>query len=232
MKRNYLFILTTLIILLLISAGVLLAQDSDGDDSEIPEATPEVITCEDDSELIDRQTELSALLIDFDTLVEADRDSALAELYNVGVAYQELAFACGYIPPDAGGLVINTDDMERIMSVLETLHGDPLEGQLLYNGIEPSADNSILGCAGCHETGAVAPTTSGTWTRWDEEHRLEDQFADYTFEQYIAESIIHPNDYLAGGFPGGLMPPIYTEQLGFQDLADIIAYLESQDQLP
>lgn len=232
MKRNLLFILTLITGLMIISVGMLMAQDSDSDDGENIEATPEVITCEDDAELIDRQAELTALLTDFDALVETDRDSALATIYEVGVAYQELAFACGYIPPDAGNLVINTDDMERIMTVLDTLNGDPLEGQLLYNGLEQSADGSVLSCVGCHETGAVAPTTSGTWTRWDEERRLEAQFADYTFEQYMAESIIHPNDYLAGGFSAGLMPPIYAEQLGFQNLADIIAYLESQDQLP
>lgn len=215
-----------IVILSILSMTALLAQEGDGEDVE---TTPEPVDCD---SLASIQVELATLLDDFEVLLADDEETALATLYEVGIAYQELAFECGYIPPNAGDLVIGTDDLERIYSVLETLDGDPLTGQLLYNGGDDAAGGVTLGCSGCHEAGVVAPFTSGTWTRWDEVRSLEDQFAEYTFEQYIVESIIHPNVYLADDFPTGMMPSIYPDQLGFQDLADIVAYLESQDQLP
>ena len=215
-----------IVILSVLSMTALLAQEGEGEDAE---TTPEPVDCD---SLASIQIELATLLDDFEALLADDEETALATLYEVGVSYQELAFECGYIPPNAGDLVIGTDDLERIFSVLETLDGDPLNGQLLYNGGDNGAGGVTLGCSGCHEAGIVAPFTSGTWTRWDEMRSLEEQFAEYTFEQYIIESIIHPDAYLADDFPVGMMPSIYPDQLGFQDLADLVAYLESQDQLP
>lgn len=194
-------------------------------------ATPTVdpANCEGDRLIADKD-EIDALLADFNTQA-ADTTAALEALFTAGEAYRQLALDCGYLPENLDGLVIHSTDVERILTAIETLNGDPLRGQLLYNGREASAAGSSLGCSGCHEQGVAAPMTEGTWTRWDEQHSLEPRFADYTFEQYTVESIILPWEYTVEPFPEMSMPNIYHDQLGYQDLADIVAYLNSQDQL-
>lgn len=109
-----------------------------------------------------------------------------------------------------------------IMVGLADVTGDPQNGQTLYNG--------SLACSGCHMNAAVAPLTEGTWTRVQEVRLLEPQFAGYTGEQYVAESIIHPNAYLSPGYGANLMPQNFGERLTYQDLADLVAYIKSQDQ--
>ena len=201
-----------------IAFGVLIAQD---DSDPIP------LACDRD-ELLETQAELNALLDDFADQMEADAEAALAQLYEVGQAYESLAIDCGYIPPDIGDRFVG-NDIELVMRALETVNGDPLNGQLLYNNIEVVADGTETGCVGCHSEEETAPLTEGTWTRWDEIRSLEPEFADYTFEQYMVESILLPWDYLVPEY-GEVMPNNFGSRLDFQDLADIIAYMEGQDQ--
>ncbi|MBL8133082.1 MAG: c-type cytochrome [Anaerolineae bacterium] len=111
---------------------------------------------------------------------------------------------------------------QDVLAGLEGLTGDPQSGQTLYNG--------ALACAGCHLNAAVAPLLEGTWTRVNEVRLADPALAGYTGEQYLAESIIHPNNYTATGYVSGLMPANFGDRLTYQNLADIIAYLKSQDQ--
>lgn len=111
---------------------------------------------------------------------------------------------------------------EEIVAELANYEGDPQSGQALYNG--------ALACAGCHLNAAVAPVTEGTWTRAQEERLPLPEFEGYTPVGYLAESIIHPNAYVVPGYPEGVMPQNFGERLTYQDLADLIAYLASQDQ--
>lgn len=204
---------------ILVLGGALLAQTPTGGD----------LRCDRD-ELIATQRELHRLLDDFADRLDIDAHSTLADLYTTGHTYQELAIRCGYIPADIGGRFVGTD-VDLILSVLETLNGDPLNGQLLYNNEVAAADGTMLGCVGCHSNVVVAPLTEGTWTRWDEIYSQMPQFAGYTFEHYIVESIIHPWDFIVEGYPENTMPNNYGDRLDFQNLADLIAYLYSQDQL-
>lgn len=214
--------LLTLLVVFILASGALLAQ--------IDENEPEPIDCD---QLADLQAELSAQLATFADDLEADAEAAMEVMYNVGLEYQRLALACGYLPPNLGQLVIGASaDFARVMTALDELSGDPVHGQLLYNGEELAAGGVTLTCAGCHEGEApVAPVTEGTWTRWDEQRRLEPAYADESFAYYIAESILHPSEYVPEGYIAGVMPMMYPDQLGYQDLADLIAFLESQDQL-
>lgn len=157
----------------------------------------------------------------------------LGILYDAGKSLQERMLLCGYIPDDIASLPIGEDaTLERVLEVLDTLSADPLRGQLLYLGQDRSSQNQTLGCSGCHESvNPIGPTTEGTWTRWDEQYRLLPEFAEQPFAYFAAESVLHPNAHVEPPFLENIMPPIYTSALGFQDLADIIAFLESQDQL-
>ena len=116
--------------------------------------------------------------------------------------------------------------IEDIMPKLAELTGDPQRGGTLYNG----QGTPLLPCSSCHLNGAVAPPMTGTWTRIQEVRLKEAQFAGWTGEQYIADSIIHPSDYIAPNYQDGLMPKNFGQLLTYQDLADLIAYLKTQDQ--
>lgn len=179
---------------------------------------------------------------------EADSEQALANLFRLGAAYQEMALRCGYLPTEPEvdviveqaldyaslGALIQAqsvgDDVESILIELEEFVGDPLNGQLLYNGLEPALGGAVLGCSGCHENSEVAPITEGTWTRVHDVRLLLPELEEYTVTQYLVESIVHPEAYLVPDYQG-VMPNIYGSQLTTQQLADIVAYLDSQDQL-
>lgn len=217
-----------LVVAALTAVAVLTATAQDGETpSPTPTATP--VDCSAGG-IAAAQAELALALRDLGTRLQDDEEAALADLYEVGAAYQDIALACGFIPDDIGTLFVGTD-IDRIMTALAEVPGDPLNGQLLYNNVEFAANGEALGCIGCHNAEEVAPLTEGTWTRWDEIRSQLPQFADYTFERYVVESIVHPWDYTVPGYPEFTMPNNYGERLSYQDLADLIAYLNGQDQL-
>jgi Cytochrome C oxidase, cbb3-type, subunit III len=94
--------------------------------------------------------------------------------------------------------------------------GDATNGQRLY---------IRLSCAACHDQSTTGPPTAGMYTRaitW----RLKDPAnAGETVEQYLADAIIHPNAYVVPGFPPGVMPQTYGDQLSLQELKDLVAYM-------
>jgi mono/diheme cytochrome c family protein len=179
---------------------------------------------------------------------EGDSEQAIANLFRLGAAYQEMALRCGYVPnePEVNTLIDQVlefaslesliqaqsvgDDVEEILLELEEVGGDPLTGQELYNGLEPALGGAILGCSGCHEVGEIAPPTEGTWTRVNDIRLLLPEFEEYTVEQYLVESIVNPAAYQVPDYTSP-MPAIYSNQLTIQQLADLVAYLDSQDQL-
>ena len=193
-----------------------------------------------------RQQEVLAgyLTLDFAN----DSDLALANLYRLGALYQSLALDCGYSPNAAevnamleqaldfaslddliAAQSVGTD-VAAILTELEAMYGDPLTGQLLYNGLEPTLGGAPLGCAGCHENEAIAPLTAGTWTRINDIRLGLPQFEDFSHRQFLVESIVRPMNYITPDY-AAVMPEIYGGQLTIQQLADLVAFLDSQDQL-
>ena len=59
------------------------------------------------------------------------------------------------------------------------------------------------------------------------------QFAGYSMEQYLIESITRPGDYVVDGYGSGLMPDNFgtrmTNPMTDQQLADIVSYLLTQE---
>jgi hypothetical protein len=222
-----------IVVLVVIGGRVLRAQT----------VTPDAQSCD----LAAQQQKLTAMLNDLPADPKAQQAALLAKFYEVGMAYQQLALNCGYKPTDAelktladtaiqwvgrdALLAIDSigTDVEEILDQLADVPGDPVSGQLLYNGLQPAADGSPLGCSGCHEAGS-APATEGTYTRVTEQRLTQPEFAGYTFEQYVVESIVQPNAHIAPGFNANLMPDNFGKRLTIQNLADIITYLSSQDQ--
>lgn len=117
--------------------------------------------------------------------------------------------------------VIGTNDTAEALELVSAFEGDPVVGQELYTG---------YACAGCHNGGVIGPATEGTWTRTIDVRLQQPEFADYTPEAYLIESILMPNAYIAPGYQGGQMPQNFHEQLSAENLADMLAFLRSQDQ--
>ena len=122
------------------------------------------------------------------------------------------------LPPPVG------NDVAGIIARLaaEEVVGDPVNGESLYAGVK-------YGCSGCHANGAAAPDTIGTWTRIRSERLTLPQFAGYDGLQYLIESITRPNDYLVDGYSSGAMPVDFGTRMNDQELADIIAFLTTQE---
>ncbi|MDQ7026589.1 MAG: hypothetical protein Q9P01_06510 [Anaerolineae bacterium] len=234
LNRKPLLVFVT--IMLFAFAGILMAQDS----SPLPD-TPDC----NPATLAEQQATFESLLtFDF----EADAETARDNLFRLGAAYQMLALQCGYEATDvevdamiqqilvfasmADIITANSvgGDMDAILLGLDDVRGDLFNGQLLYNSIENGLDGFPLGCSGCHG-GEAAPLTEGTWTRTDEIRLNDEALAGYDVQRYLVESIIHPNTYTVPDYLPNLMPSNFGSRLDMQMLADIVAYLESQDQL-
>ena len=178
-----------------------------------------------------------------------DYGLAIANLFRLGTLYQSMALRCGYLPaePEVDLMLEHVltfvsledliaaqsvgSDVDAILLELEETFGDPLAGQMLYNGLEPALGGVMLGCAGCHENEAVAPLTAGTWTRINDIRLLQPEFREYSHRQFLLESIVQPMTYITPDY-APLMPDFYGSQLSTQQLADLVAFLDSQDQLP
>ena len=120
-------------------------------------------------------------------------------------------------PPPVG------DNPLRILETLqaEAIKGSAVSGESLYD--------AKFGCTDCHRNGASAPDTVGTWTRVLTERLSEPQFAGYSAEQYVVESIVNPGAYVVDGYNSGLMPADFGTRMTSQQLADIIAFLKTQE---
>lgn len=226
-KQNY-SIIVLLFGVFSLATGLLLAQD----DSAV-DCSPEGLS-----------TQVETLSAEF----SLDGDDSAANLFRLGASLQDLSLQCGYSPsieeidshieqtlmlaPLSRIIAVSAvgTDVDEIMAELETVEGDSFNGQLLYNGIEMGLDGAALGCIGCHNV-ETAPTTEGMYTRVDEIRLLEPQFADYDVTRYFVESILHPQAYIVPGYEAVVMSANFGLRLDLQQLADLITYLESQDQL-
>lgn len=149
------------------------------------------------------------------------------------IPVEDLGLAADFEPVAADVINIQSADVparradidaawERIVQDLGTVTGDPNNGQSLYNG--------ALACSACHANVSVAPPTEGTWTRANDTRLQDPALAGYTVEHYLVESIIVPNAYIAPGYPANAMPQNFGERLDIQQLADLLAYLQSHDE--
>jgi len=98
--------------------------------------------------------------------------------------------------------------------------GDPVNGQALY-------ETRRLGCSGCHYAGGSGPIYDGVYERVVNERLTLPQFAGYSVEQYLIESIVMPSAYMVEGYAG--MPANFGERLDLQNIADMVEYMKASD---
>lgn len=99
---------------------------------------------------------------------------------------------------------------------------DAANGEKLFNQTVIGSA-SAPGCVTCHslEEGVVlvGPSQHGLASRAGS--RVSGQSA----EQYIRNSILHPNDYIVDGFAEGVMYQNYANDLTEQQIDDIVAFM-------
>ncbi len=109
--------------------------------------------------------------------------------------------------------------------------GNVESGKALYvkSGVGPS---KLASCTSCHsvEKGRTLVGPSMFGAAASAAARIKE--ADYkgsakTAEEYLKESIVSPDAYVAKGFNKGIMPTGYAEAFSQQELGDLIAYISS-----
>lgn len=99
--------------------------------------------------------------------------------------------------------------------------GDAANGATLFS--QPTiGPNDAPGCVTCHslepDVVVVGPSQAGLAIR--AETRVPGQSA----EQYIRNSILHPNDYVVEGFVEGVMYQNFATDLTPEQIDDLVAY--------
>jgi mono/diheme cytochrome c family protein len=131
--------------------------------------------------------------------------------------------------PAASGESLGTDEIAIQTEIAAQVEagtitaGDPAAGQEAF---------AARGCAGCHgQANGTGPALTGMWTRAvdDVDGRLTQTAHLDNPEAYIIQSIVNPGAYTVPGFNSGIMPANFSEVLSYQELANILAYIEEQD---
>ena len=90
-----------------------------------------------------------------------------------------------------------------------------------------AAGNALFvktGCGACH-TFTPAGTTGKVGPNLDNLAAYAKAANQGTLQQFTNTSIVNPTAYIAPGFPSGVMPVSYAQQLGAKGVADIVAFL-------
>jgi mono/diheme cytochrome c family protein len=126
--------------------------------------------------------------------------------------------------PDAIGT-----DVDAIVEQVAQMTGDPARGEVLYHNQARSELNQLLGCSTCHlqETNGAGPMANGTFARIQNERLTLPEFAGYAPEKYLVESIVNPAKFVVSGFAEVMSANQFGTKLSLQDIADLIAYLET-----
>jgi cytochrome c551/c552 len=127
------------------------------------------------------------------------------------------AFLVGCSSTVPGGKKVTTPTPDKVIGKLPTAgpQGNPLRGKPVF---------LANGCGACHifkpagSTGKVGPNLNDLAAHAQKANQG-------TLAQFTRASIVDPGAYIAPGFPPGVMPTTYGQQLNAQQLADLVAFL-------
>lgn len=175
----------------------------------------------------DQIKNLTNYILNFGRNWQADRpvDEMIAELRHVK-QYARIPTATD--APVSSGESMGTDELAiqtEITTQTEagTITPDAAAGEEAF---------AARGCAGCHgAANGTGPAVTGLWGRAqdDLDGRLTSTNHVDNPEAYVIQSIVNPGAFTVPGFTAGLMPSNFSEVLSYQELANILAYLETQD---
>lgn len=139
---------------------------------------------------------------------------------------------------DIAAFIMNWESTAPTRTVTVTLAGPPVGTDITQTLPQGDANRgqalaNSKGCVACHITTAVGPawaasgTTPGIGSRAAERIKESDYTGKATTpEQYLLESIVDPKIHIVSGFQP-LMPANFGQTLTAQDVADLIAYLQT-----
>jgi mono/diheme cytochrome c family protein len=96
--------------------------------------------------------------------------------------------------------------------------GNPAHGKVIFEGVGQ--------CVACHARTDDAPRQVGpplTHIGTIASYRLSGVAA----EEYLRDSILHPDNYLSPGYVAGIMPRSYESKISPPEIEDVVAYLLS-----
>jgi mono/diheme cytochrome c family protein len=123
----------------------------------------------------------------------------------------------------AGALLAGCGGSEETAPTAETVEGGQTqtETQPAAEG-DPAAGKQVYAANGCGSCHTFGPAGSSAEIGPNLDDALQGQDA-----EFIYTSIVDPNAEVAEGFSEGIMPQNYGEQLDGQQLADLVAFLQS-----
>ena len=181
--------------------------------------------------------------IDPHLVIQLDGETVVDKVYVERQGDEPMAFAYEYLPTQAGKhhltvLLTDRSDQAEPMVILDNdinlqprqifpviikdasvTGGDPKRGKELFFS---NSIGSGVGCRLCHslkpDEVRVGPSLAGIATR------AATRVPGMSAEEYIRESILHPDAYIVPGFDNK-MPSYISENLSKQDLDDLVAFL-------
>jgi cytochrome c551/c552 len=116
-----------------------------------------------------------------------------------------------------GGKKVTTPTPVTVEGKLPTLgpKGNPARGKPVFVS---------TGCGACH-TFTPAGTTGKVGPNLNNLAAAAQRANQGTLAQFTRASIVDPGAYVAPGYPAGVMPTTYGQQLKPQQLSDLVAFL-------
>jgi mono/diheme cytochrome c family protein len=125
------------------------------------------------------------------------------------------------------------EDIDAVVAAIEDLQNLPAEeipeGVAVWDVAAGEDAYAANGCTACHmmDGSGTGPTPQGIFTR---AQGYADNNEDIPGARYyLVQSIMAPNAFAADGYQVGAMPMNYPDTLTTDEMANIIAYLESLD---
>lgn len=109
---------------------------------------------------------------------------------------------------------------------------DVAAGEAVFNRTISMPDGAVWSCSQCHSITPDEARLIGPG-QWNVAVRAETRVEGQDALTYLYNSILHPNAYIVppdasgAAYPANLMPQYYSEVLTEQELASVIAYLET-----
>jgi mono/diheme cytochrome c family protein len=121
-----------------------------------------------------------------------------------------------YMPAD----LVTGDDATDVAAYVAEYAGVPGVKPPIPPDAPPGAEVFLAnGCGSCHTLGALGEVAQG-----DIGPNLDEALPGQS-DAEVMQSIVDPDAKLSGGFPGGIMPGTYGDDISSQDLKELVDYL-------
>ena len=157
------------------------------------------------------------------------RRDGLGSKTIAGVVHDQILYPGRGSPMPAK--LVTGDDARDVAAYVGAIAGRPGEdtGALATAGLAGATDGNQIftaaGCGGCHAFSAAGSTGSIGPNLNDLAATAPKNKPDMKPEEYVSESIVKPNAFIAPGYQAGVMPQNYSSQLTPEQVKGLSDYL-------